>query len=240
MNTQAAFPNGRYVGPERRAAWRVAAAAAPSVTMAPAGAARLADGAGFAPLDWPKSVLDELDHGILLLGPDGFLMLINRAAEAELGSDHPLLLAERQLHARDPLDEAQLQDALGAAARRGLQRLLALGHGEQRISLRVVPLGSDAPGLHAVMLQLSRRHVCERLSVQWFAKHHGLTPAETRVLERLCAGEAPRQIADAQNVGLATVRTQIGSVRTKTGAGSIRELVQQVAMLPPMVGRLRN
>jgi hypothetical protein len=41
-------------------------------------------------------------------------------------------------------------------------------------------------------------------------------------------------------VALSTVRTQIGSIRTKTGAGSIRDLVRQVALLPPLVGALRG
>jgi hypothetical protein len=41
-------------------------------------------------------------------------------------------------------------------------------------------------------------------------------------------------------VAVSTVRTQIGSIRAKTGAGSIRELVRQVAVLPPLVGALRG
>jgi len=36
------------------------------------------------------------------------------------------------------------------------------------------------------------------------------------------------------------VRTQIGSIRAKTGAASIAELVRQVAVLPPLVGALRG
>ena len=39
---------------------------------------------------------------------------------------------------------------------------------------------------------------------------------------------------------VSTVRTQISSVRAKTGAASIRALVKQVAQLPPMVGALRR
>jgi hypothetical protein len=34
------------------------------------------------------------------------------------------------------------------------------------------------------------------------------------------------------------VRSQIGSIRTKTGANGIRELVRQVAVLPPLVNAL--
>ena len=47
------------------------------------------------------------------------------------------------------------------------------------------------------------------------------------------------ETADA-SVAVSTVRTQIGSIRIKTGASSIRELVRQVAVLPPLVGALRD
>jgi hypothetical protein len=40
-------------------------------------------------------------------------------------------------------------------------------------------------------------------------------------------------------VGLSTIRTQIGSIRLKTGASSIRALVRQVALLPPLVSALQ-
>ena len=66
-----------------------------------------------------------------------------------------------------------------------------------------------------------------------------LTPAETRVLEKLCSGVSPTRIAQQQNVAVCTVRTQIGSIRSKTGAGSISDLVRQVAVLPPMLSVLR-
>ena len=47
------------------------------------------------------------------------------------------------------------------------------------------------------------------------------------------------EVARQQGVAVSTVRTQIGSIRAKTGAGSISELVRQVAVLPPLVGALR-
>ena len=45
---------------------------------------------------------------------------------------------------------------------------------------------------------------------------------------------------EAQGVALSTVRTQINSIRAKTGAASIRALVRQVAVLPPLVSALRG
>ena len=86
---------------------------------------------------------------------------------------------------------------------------------------------------------LGKRQVCEPLSVQGYARSMHLTPAETRVLELLCSGVRPTQIAHQQNVAVSTVRTQIGSIRNKTGAASISDLVRQVAVLPPMLNVLR-
>ena len=92
----------------------------------------------------------------------------------------------------------------------------------------------------ATLLVLGKRQVCEQLSVQSFARSVNLTPAETRVLEQLCRGVRPTTIARQHGVAVSTVRTQIGSIRAKTGAASISELVRQVAVLPPMVNALRG
>lgn len=87
---------------------------------------------------------------------------------------------------------------------------------------------------------LGKRQVCGLLSVQGYARCHGLTAAETRVLEALTGGARPGEIAKKLGVGIATVRTQIGNIRLKTGAQSIRALVWQLAGLPPMLSVLRG
>jgi DNA-binding CsgD family transcriptional regulator len=128
-----------------------------------------------------------------------------------------------QLQARLQKDQQPLRDALVGATQRGLRRLLQLGDsqgpGRQRISVAVVPLPAlgvdEQPG--AVVL-LGKRQVCEELTVEWFARSHGLTMAETTVIKGLCADLTPHEIAARQGVGLATIRTQIGSIRIKTGS----------------------
>jgi DNA-binding CsgD family transcriptional regulator len=105
----------------------------------------------------------------------------------------------------------------------------------------VVPIGAElVPGEAKALVMLGKRQVCESLSVQGFARSQGLTPAETRVLVALCQGVPPTGVAAELGVGIATVRTQIGSIRQKTGAASIRALVRLVAVLPPLMGVLRN
>jgi DNA-binding CsgD family transcriptional regulator len=189
-------------------------------------------------------MLDEIDYGMLLVTGDGQVLYLNHTARLELDSDHPLQMVGQSLRAQRPQDVAPLYDAL-ASAQRGLRRLLTLGEGANRSSVSVVPLppgqgqrlDDHAP---ATLLVLGKREVCASLSVQGYARSMNLTPAETRVLERLCAGVRPTTIALEQAVAVSTIRTQIGSIRAKTGAGSISELVRQVAVLPPVVGALRS
>jgi DNA-binding CsgD family transcriptional regulator len=214
----------QYQGPERRAAGR-------------------------DPVAWLTRMLDEIDYGMLLVTADAQVTYLNHAARLELDGHHPLQLNDRLLGAHSPPDVAPLYEAL-ADAQRGLRKLLTLGVGPHQVSISVVPLhdmaqagpgsarGDKDSGL--TLLVLGKRQVCEQLSVQGYARSHQLTPAETRVLEGLCGGRRPSAIAAEAGVAVSTVRTQIGSIRAKTGAASIRELVRQVAVLPPLVSALRG
>lgn len=187
-----------------------------------------------------EMLLDELDYAVLLLrGSEP--IYVNHAGRAELREGGGVAVVDGVLQARHAPDEPRLSAAL-AAAQRGLRRLVTLGRpgdGPRR-TVALVPVGEvtpDAPALVAALF--GRRRLCEPISVQCFAQSHGLTPAESRVLELLCEGLGPRDIARANGVGMATVRTQVHSIRDKTGTSSIRALIQFVATLPPMVSTLR-
>lgn len=186
------------------------------------------------------ATLDEIDYGLLLLDGGGRVVHVNHAARAELDAGHALQLRGHELCARRPDDGAPLREALAAARQRGLRRLITLGgDATPRSSVAVVPLPTpDDAG--ATLLMLGKRKVCEPLSVHGFARCHGLTGAETRVLVELCHGMPPGEIASELGVAISTVRTQIGNLRLKTGAQSIRALVRQVAVLPPLMGALRR
>jgi len=186
-------------------------------------------------------MLDEIDYGVLLLGHDAQLLHMNHAARCELDAQHPLQLLGRQLCAREAVDVVQLQEALQAALQRGLRRLLMLGRDGHRVAVSVVPLRTGGPGgPMATQLSMGKRQMCGGLGVQWFARNHGLTLAETRVLEALSEGLQPGEIATRHGVGISTIRSQIGSIRSKTRSDSIGALVRQVAVLPPLVGALRG
>ena len=191
---------------------------------------------------WLALMLDEIDYGMLLVANESTVLHTNHVARSELDAEHPLQLLGRQLRVRHAGDLGPLRSAIADAAQRGLRRLVTLGSGEQRITVAVVPLVNHSDDAHGplTLLVFGKRHMCAALSAHWFARSHGLTPAEGRVLVALCAGQAPSAVAAAQGVALSTVRSQIGSIRAKTGAESIRALVRQVAVLPPLVSALRG
>jgi len=190
---------------------------------------------------WLAATLDEVDFGMLLLTDTDHVVHANHAARIELDGEHPLQLFGQVLRARHSHDVPALHGALHNAAHRALRKLVTLGEGARRVSVSVVPIGdAQHPGDGATLLMMSKRKTCESLAVQGYARSHGLTGAETRVLMLLCQGLPPACVASDLGVGIATVRTQIGSIRAKTGATSIRELVRQVAVLPPLVGALRS
>ena len=189
---------------------------------------------------WLAGALDELDYGIVVLHEGMSIVHLNDAAQVELDELHPLHLVGNELRARLARDVAPLHEAVTAAATRGMRRLLTVGEETHRTSVSVVPLESADDGPRAVLIVLGKREMCETLSVQGFARIHRLTGAEVRVLKELCSGVPPAQIAALLGVAISTVRSQIGSMRAKTGAESIRGLVRQVAVLPPVKGVLRR
>ena len=202
------------------------------------GPERRADSSGYRRM---SQMLDAIDYGMVLLTDVNVLAHINKAARRELNAHHPLQFQGQQLHARHRHDETPLHTALLEAAHRGLRRLLRLGDEIERTTVAVVPVQPAAVGQrHGVLLVLGKSQVCEELTVDWFARAHRLTPAETQVLKRLCADMSPQEVAEHLGVGLATVRSQIGSIRAKTGADSIRSLVRQVSVLPPLMSVLQK
>jgi DNA-binding CsgD family transcriptional regulator len=189
---------------------------------------------------WLAAALDEIDYGVLLVDDELQLLHVNHAARRELDEAHPLMLQGRSLQPRHPRDLPDLQHALDGSLR-GLRRMIAIGDEGHEVTISVVPLptiGADAR--RATLVMLGRREVCGELAVQGFARTHGLTPGETRVLAALCRGVPPTTIAGHHGVAISTVRSQIGSIRGKTGASSIRELVRQAAALPPLMTVLRG
>ncbi len=203
-----------------------------SPAMAPGGSS-----ASLEPLI--AALLDELGHGVILLHDGARVLHLNHAAQNEVRAGHSVAIVDGALCARRASDGSALGDAL-AGARRGLRKLVTLGPESERVAIALIPIGHPGPGEASLTVAVfGRRRLCERISVQCFARTYGLTPAESTVLELLSDGLDPSDIAQANEVSMTTVRSQVLAIRIKVGASSIRRLLQLVAMLPPMVSSLR-
>lgn len=202
--------------------------------------AHLPEAAG-TPAPWLTATLEHVGRGLVVVGALGRVLYANRLARQALESEgYPLRVVDGALQARPGADTTALSEALDGAQRRGLRRMLELARGsDAAVALAVLPLPADAlgpgtGGTALVSLPLARR--TQDLALAAYARLCELTAAETAVLEALVAGDTPTEIAREKGVAVCTVRTQICQLRLKTGCRSIRQLIQRVSGLPPMVG----
>ena len=181
------------------------------------------------------ALMDELAHGVVLTTGDGRMLHANQAARHELVHARAIALWQGGLiQACRAECDRDLQAALARAAsgRRSLVQLAALEGPTLSVAVvPVKPLGSEGT---RCALVFSRGTVCDPLMLGFFARRHGITPAEELVLANLCAGHSAPQIASQLNVAVSTVRSHVRSICAKTRTSSVRELVQRVAVLPPV------
>ena len=179
-------------------------------------------------------IMDELAHGVLVASATGQLLHANQAARHELGRRQVLTVQDGFLHTTDARQSRVLQQALEKADT-GLRSLIALRSPGGRLSIAVVPLRGQPPRASMpIALYLSRASVCDALMLCFFARSHGLTPAEEQVLSILCQGFSAPEIASQLEVAVSTVRSHVRSLCAKTHSNGVRALVGQVAVLPPL------
>jgi len=188
-------------------------------------------------------VLDEIDHGLMLLDLTGRILHANYPARRELAAATVLRGAQGMLSASNSASQAKLRQALRDAERdcRTIVELDQDGDA-QALSLAFIPLAALHGGgvVDTVLVICSRRAGCESLTVQMFARSRSLTRAEQNVLARLCDGHGAEEIACLEGIRMSTVRTHIKNVRQKTGSSSIRAVVHRVSRMPQIVSALRN
>lgn len=199
-----------------------------------------ADTAGLPP-GFLLRLLDEIDYGLVLVNAEGRIQHANHLARHELARGRLMRGAIGEaLGATTTALGQQLMAAIQGATQ-GRRKLLYLAHGDDTLPVAVIPLGHALEGpCPSVLLLMARQRVGDNLTVQMFAREHGLTPTEESVLRALCDGRDVDEIAVQHRVAESTVRTQVRSLRDKTGAGGIRQLVQCVLALPPVVPALRR
>jgi DNA-binding CsgD family transcriptional regulator len=185
-------------------------------------------------------MMDEVDHGMLVIDGDGALRHANHLARFEMAQSR-FIMSHGQLLLGSTTQFSQQIEQATKQALKGHRQLVSLQSDDRELSLAFVPLShaleSDAP---TVLVMLSRQNVCENLAVRMYARANHLSPSEEAVLIALCKGYTIPEIAEEHRVAVSTVRTQIKALRTKTGCTSIRMIMLRVNSLPPVMSALRS
>lgn len=184
-------------------------------------------------------MLDEIDYGLVVIGSDARILLANQLARMELGGERFVRRHQDKLAPSVARYGSKLEAALGGV-RRGLRSLVTFSVADAELALSFVPLNSGMQGAAQLadaplaLVLFGRRDACEALTLQQYGQLHGLTGAEQALLPAIIRGLSVEAIAQQQGVSLSTVRTQLGSIREKTGAKTLRSLTARLTSLPPI------
>lgn len=185
--------------------------------------------------------LDQLRMGVILTNRCGQPLFFNRAAELMLAGNAGISIFHDRLALATSAETVLLyklifgasQSNHGAAARGDMR--ISLPQNEGYLHCLVTPASSElcarwniAAETDYVALFLAMPGAL-KLSPQRLAVLYGLTPAEARLAAKLATFKSMEQVAGSLGVAIATARSHLKSVFTKTGTHSQSELLMLLA-----------
>jgi DNA-binding CsgD family transcriptional regulator/PAS domain-containing protein len=181
-------------------------------------------------------VLDSLSAGLFLIDAKGVLVHANAAGRGILATDDFLRSIGGRLVARDTKINRTLQDIFANSGdlSKGVALLLTSQEGESHIA-HVLPLAAAArrrAGAHKTVAAavFVRRATLEiPSSPDVIRRAYQLTPTELRVLLAIVNVGGVPEVATALGVADTTIKTHVGRLFEKTGAGRQADLVKVVA-----------
>ena len=188
-------------------------------------------------------LFDQLAYGLIVLDSTRQVIHINRAARGALARERRVRVLGRTLEAWYESDAKAFTRAMEAGFS-GKRITMKIGESVRPTqgAIIVVPLpGTFAIGaLQAsqvghVALVFERSPCAEALSIAFFARNHGLTLGEERVLRALNEDKSVGEVAGALGAAISTIRTHLNHIREKTGTRSLRALVANVRSVPPLM-----
>jgi DNA-binding CsgD family transcriptional regulator len=178
-----------------------------------------------------QNMLDRFDYPVFLLDAQGGLLFQNQRARDLLVANDGLALTENRLLPALRLDQIAWAEGLRDALA-GQQPMLRL-HDCPQTTFVLMPI-SEVPGVRVrmVMVAASKLQQCDSQSVVGFGRLYGLTRTETQILHLLVNGATAHEISMQRGVAIATVRTHIKNLLTKTGHPGLRQLQAALSQLP--------
>jgi len=173
--------------------------------------------------------LEGLGVGAVLVTCDGRVRFANRLAETILARADGLAARRGRLEARTPAITASLHRLIGEAASTGAGLgvasggILALPRTEgDDLHVLVCPfaMGSGGwlgPAMPTALVFIHESSGDFTLQPEHLAQLYGLTPAEAKLVSALVGGISLDEYTDVAGISLATARTHLQRVFTKTG-----------------------
>lgn len=194
-----------------------------------------------------EKTLDGLTAGVFLMARDGHVVYMNQAAEHQIQSGDSIRLVNNRVAPTDTAARAALSKAIAGAM-----------HDDAELAMRehsmAIPGGAGG-GCVATVLPVDRgqRHsilapLAASVAVftqdpvqaplmpgEAFARLHGLTGGELRVLLALSQGLGGLEAADMLGISEATVRTHLQRIYSKTGTTKQADLLRLLHQSTPPV-----
>ena len=177
-----------------------------------------------------SGAIEAVGLGIILVATDGWILYANgmardliRYSRGVRSSYGRLVAATREGSARLPeLPKARTAPIVGAAAR---DPIIALqrGEGAQHLFAHIVPNRQPSGGA-AMFIVDPETYTIPRLNA--FASRYGLTPAESRVLNKVIGGRGLVAAANSLKITESTARTHLRRVFDKTETCRQTELLR--------------
>jgi DNA-binding CsgD family transcriptional regulator/PAS domain-containing protein len=182
--------------------------------------------------------LDSLSAGVFLIEANGRIVHANAAGRGILGVDDFLRSIGGRLVARDTKINRTLQDSFAGRGdleigSRGIALPLTARKGECHVA-HVLPLAAAARRRAGVLRTVAAVFVCRATletpsSADVIRRAYQLTPTELRVLLAIVNIGGIPEVATALGVADTTIKTHVGRLFEKTGAGRQADLVKVVA-----------
>ena len=201
-----------------------------------------------------QSTLDHVSLGTIQLSLKRRILHSNFAAEIILRSADGLEMANGGIRAVNRKDDAELQRLIASAAETSQARTgRGTGGGFIRISRRsgkapysvlVSPLGLDRVSFNssspAALLLISDPAAEGIVRAEDLRELFAFSPAEARLVVGLVEGKSLRDIAAANGISFATVRTLLLRATAKTDTHSQQELLRLVLSAPSKKVEIRS
>jgi PAS domain S-box-containing protein len=183
-----------------------------------------------------EETLNLLSSAMIVVAPDGRVLLTNRSAEALLARSDSLSVRNGKLVA--PLDASAVELALAAAVRPGAKPIvlkLRRSGAMTPMTALVTPLddeGDRSRPIRNCVVFLRDPDVRMSVSEPLLRDMYGLTPAEARVVASLVSGRSLQEVAVELEISLNTVRNHLKQAYRKTHTSRQSELVTLVLSGP--------